>query len=222
MYNLKKLLTESDKKINRKKPFSLSPNDPYMYYWETTGQQDNPQGGVWMSKKKNTTMEEEPWYDLSVTLSPAKYAAANKLLGANPLSNTAYQLDWSGEGDYSAVNTSADVNKTEKDNYASQYNKMHGGDKIYNLDQNIKYAKGKYKTLNYLSDKTKYTEAGQANSTTVPKILGQSPSGGWLKIEIPWGSDKQKKQFYTRAKWFTDGTYNFKDGKRSYKVYYAK
>jgi len=111
MDNLKQLLFEGN--INRKKPFSLSSGDPYMYYWNTLDQSNNPDGGVWMAKKKNSTAGDEPWFDLKSTLTPSQYQQAAKKLWANPLPNTVYQLDWSGEGDYSDINA-ADAAQAKK------------------------------------------------------------------------------------------------------------
>lgn len=66
--------------------------------------------------------------------------------------------------------------------------------------------------------KLKPVEAG-ASSQFTPKILTKT-NNGWMQIEIPWGSSKKMTKFWTKSAWFTNGSYNYKDGKRSYKVYW--
>jgi len=201
MYSLKKLLFEGV--INKKKPFSLSKSDPYMYYWETTGQQDNPAKGVWMSKQKNVNASDDAWYDLSTTLSPSQYAAANKKLHTLP--STAYQLDWSGESNFDSVNAAAAVDAKKNTDILNKRLKAYN-DELGSKNKKIDISK------------MKPIEAG-ATSQFNPKILTTLPSG-WMQIEIPWGAAKKKTKFWTRSKWFTNGSYNYKDGDRSYKVYW--
>jgi len=199
MYNLKRLLLEVNTKIDRKKPFSLSPSDPYMYYWDTT------EGGVWMSKKKNAPAD-EPWFNLKLTLSPSDYSISNKKLGANPLANTAYQLDASGETtDYSSSNDAAALDAQK------QTDALNKRLKAYNADFGLDNKKIDVSQL-------KPIEAGTTSNFN-PKILTKLPNG-WMQIEIPWGTSNKKTKFWTRSKWFTNGSYNYKNGKRSYKVYW--
>ena len=200
MYSLKKLLFESV--INKKKPFSLSKKDPYMYYWETMNQSDNAAGGVWMTKLKSETTD-TPWTDLSIKLSPDRYKTANKRLFTLP--NTAYQLDWSGESGYSSVNAAADADAKKNTDL---------------LNKRLKAYNDELGTKNKKIDisKMKPVEAGSTSQFN-PKILTTLPSG-WMQIEIPWGAAKKKTKFWTRSKWFTNGSYNYKDGNRSYKVYW--
>lgn len=68
--------------------------------------------------------------------------------------------------------------------------------------------------------KLKPVEAG-ASSQLTPKIL-TTLNNGWMRIEIPWGPSKKMTKFWTKSAWFTNGSYNYKDGKQSYKVYWME
>jgi hypothetical protein len=184
-----------------------------MYYWETLNQQDNAAGGVWMTKLKSEPID-TPWTDLSIKLSPTQYKTANKRLFTLP--GTAYQLTAQGEapGDYTAINKAAEID-AQKNTDA-----LNARLKKFNDD----FAKrGKGKSIDIT--KLKPIEAG-VSSAMEPTIIRKDKSG-WMLIEIPWGESKTKTKFWTKTKWFNfgnslfkDGSYNFKDGKRSYKVYW--